>query len=59
MPIVTHKKDRDLEKLTDEICKIIFDGICKKDDLTANLVKKIYNIEKAVKKLSHLPPKSY
>jgi AcrR family transcriptional regulator len=59
MPILTHKKDRKLEKITDEICKIVFDGICKKDDITINLVKKIDSIEKAVKKLSHLPPKSY
>jgi hypothetical protein len=59
MPILTHKKDRDLEKLTDEICQIIFEGICKRDDLTTNLVKKINNIEKAVKKLGHSPQKSH
>jgi hypothetical protein len=58
MPILTHKKDRDLEKLTDEICKIIFEGIGQKDDITTNLVKKIDRIEKTVKKLSHPLPKS-
>jgi hypothetical protein len=59
MPMLTHKKDRDLERLTDEICKIIFQGIGKKDDITTNLVKKIDRIEKTVKKLGNPPPQSH
>lgn len=51
LPIITHKKARDPEQLTDQICTIIFEGIAKKDDLTANLFKKMDKMEKAVKKL--------
>ena len=53
LPIITHKKNRDLEKLTDDICNIIFVGICKKDDAVAQLIKKVDALEKAVKVLGH------
>lgn len=51
MPIITHKKTRDPEQLTDQICTIIFQSITKKDELETNLIKKMDKIEKEIKKL--------
>lgn len=53
LPIISHKKKRDLEELTEAICNIIFGGICEKDDAMTRLIKKVDALEKAVKGLGH------